>query len=415
MVNTQRHFPLAKLLASIYPRLKEISRIFRIIYEDRCSIEGMIGILSEKKKVGLVTNHTGVDSSLRSTIDLFKEHANLVAIFSPEHGISGAAPASEKIEDGKAKNGIQVFSLHSETRRPTEEMLKGIDVLVYDIQEVGCRSYTYISTLFYVMEEAAKHNIPVVVLDRPNPLGGIVVDGPMLETKWRSFLGYINVPYCHGMTVGELALFFNGEYKVGCKLHVVSMKGWKRDMTFKDTGLSWIPTSPYIPEPDTPFYYASTGILGNLGVVNIGIGYTLPFKVVGAPWIQAEDFATRLNAQKLPGVTFLPFYYRPFYGKFKGKDCEGIKIVITDPHRYKPLAVQYMLIGILKSMYPVQFRTHLNHMKKEDHTSFCKVNGTSRIIDIIQKEQYVAWKLIGVDSAERQEFLELRKPYLLYD
>ncbi|NGX37054.1 MAG: hypothetical protein K1000chlam2_00204 [Chlamydiae bacterium] len=381
---------------------------------DRFFEEGN-SVATHKRRVGLITNHTGVDSQLCSTIELFKKNTKLTTIFSPEHGIAGALSASEKIHHTKSKDGIQIFSLHGETRRPTDEMLKDVDVLVYDIQEIGCRSYTYVSTLFYAMEEAAKKNIPVVVLDRPNPMGGLVVDGPMLQDKWRSFLGYINVPYCHGMTVGELARFFNEEYKIGCKLQIVPMSGWKRNMTYKDTGLSWIPTSPYIPEPDTPFYYASTGILGNLGIVNIGIGYTLPFKVVGAPWIDAEDFAAKLNAQKLPGVKFLPFHYRPFYGKFKDKQCEGVKITITDPHKYRPLAVQYMLIGMLKTLYPIPFRAKMGELTPADKSSFCKVNGCEDIFNIIEKEQYVAWKLIGYDKDERKAFLEKRQKYLLYD
>lgn len=367
----------------------------------------------KNKRVGLVTNQTGVDRHLRSTLEIFQEKTNLVAVFTPEHGLNGSGRAFENIPHKKEK--LPIYSLHGETRRPTGEMLKGIDILVFDIQEIGCRSYTYISTLFYVMEEAAKKKIPVIVLDRPNPMGGIIVDGPMLHEKWRSFMGYINIPYCHGMTIGELARFFNEEYKVKCQLHVVPMEGWKREMTYKETGLSWIPTSPYIPEPDTPFYYASTGILGALGVVNIGIGYTMPFKVVGAPWIDADDFAKKLNAQKLSGVKFIPFHYKPFYGKFQGKQCEGVKIVITDVHKYKPLAVQYMLIGVLKSLYPVPFRSQLDQLTDLDKSLFSKVNGTDQILSIIQKEQYIAWKLVAFGKEERAEFLDKRKRYLLYD
>lgn len=369
----------------------------------------------KNKRVGLVTNQTGVDSKLHSTVELFKAKAHLVTLFSPEHGITGGARAAEAVEEGNRKDGIKIYSLHGETRRPTKAMLEGIDVLIYDIQEIGCRSYTYISTLFYLMEEAAKHQLPLIVLDRPNPMGGIVVDGPMLREQYRSFLGYINIPYCHGMTVGELARFFNAEYKVGCKLHVVSMTGWKRSMTFKETGLSWIPTSPYIPEPDTPFYYASTGILGALNVVNIGIGYTLPFKVVGAPWIKGEDFAIKLNAQNLPGVKFIPFYYRPFYGKFKDKDCEGVKIIITNPRVYRPMAVQYMLIGLLKSLYPLEFRTQVAALTASDASSFCKVNGNEDILQIIKNEKFIAWKLIHYDEEERKEFLKKRQKYLIYE
>lgn len=369
----------------------------------------------KNKRVGLITNHTGVDSQLCSNIKLLKANAHLVSIFCPEHGLDGAARADEKIDHSKDRDGIHIYSLHGETRRPTPEMLKNVDVLVYDIQEIGCRSYTYISTLFYAMEEAAKKGIPVVVLDRPNPMGGIVVDGPMLQDKWRSFMGYINIPYCHGMTVAELARYFNTEYKIGCKLQIVPMEGWKRKMTFKETGLAWIPTSPYIPESDTPFFYASTGILGALGVVNIGIGYTLPFKVIGAPWIDGYHLAEKLNEQKLPGVKFVPFYYQPFYGKFAKEQCEGVKIIITKPNAYRPLAVQYMLIGMLKSLYPVQFQAKLNQITDADKASFCKVNGNSDILSIITNENFIAWKLIGYDKEERSAFLEKRKKYLMYD
>lgn len=371
--------------------------------------------LVKNKRVGLITNHTGVDSQLSSNIKILKSHAHLVAIFCPEHGIDGAARADEKIEHSKDRDGIHIYSLHGETRRPTVEMLKDVDILLYDIQEIGCRSYTYISTLFYAMEEATKKGIPVVVLDRPNPMGGLVIDGPMLQEKWRSFMGYINVPYCHGMTVAELARYFNTEYKIGCKLHIVPMEGWQRRMTFKETGLAWIPTSPYIPESDTPFFYASTGILGALGVVNIGIGYTLPFKVIGAPWIDGYHLAEKLNEQKLPGVKFVPFYYQPFYGKFAKEQCEGVKIIITSPHIYRPLAVQYMLIGMLKSLYPAQFQAKLNQFTDADKSSFCKVNGNSEILSIITNENFIAWKLIGYDKEERSAFLEKRKKYLMYD
>jgi len=373
------------------------------------------------KRVGLITNQTGVNRQLRSTIDLFFEHQGtftLTAIFSPEHGLNGIGRSSEEMEGGKNQpqtlRGVPIYSLHGKTRRPTAEMLKKVDLLVYDIQEIGCRSYTYASTLFYAMEEAAKRKIPVIVLDRPNPLGGLIVDGPMLEDKWRSFLGYINVPYCHGMTIGELARFFNGEYRIGCHLQVVAMRGWGREMTFKETGLPWLPTSPYIPESDTPFYYASTGILGATGLVNIGIGYTLPFKVVGAPWIKGGLFAEKLNAQKLPGVTFVPFSYRPFYGLYKDQDCDGIKIVITSAKIYKPLAVQYLLIGILKSLYPKQFEKRLQQLTAVERTSFCKVNGTEQILKIMEEQRYIGWKMASYDEGKRELFLEKRKKYLLY-
>lgn len=369
------------------------------------------------KRIGLITNHTAVNSKLVATADVFKKHAaakdyKLVALFAPEHGMTGAAYATEIIEEAKDVDGVPIYSLHGKTRRPTDEMLRQVNLLVFDIQDIGSRSYTYITTLFYVIEEAAKRNIPVIVLDRPNPIGGLVVDGPLLEEKWRSFLGYINVPYCHGMTVGELARYFNDEYKIGCKLEVVPMKGWKRCMSFQDTGLPWIPTSPYIPEASTAFFYPTTGILGELQLVNIGIGYTLPFKVVGAPWIDAKLFAKSLNAQKFPGVHFEPFHYRPFYGRFARENCQGVLIVVTEPARFRPLTTQYLIIGILKSLYPKKFQDAIAAAKANKET-ICKVNGTEEVYRLITEEKNIVWKLRDVHLQEREGFLILRKKYLI--
>ncbi len=378
--------------------------------------DGMVDAL-KGKRVGLITNHTGVDSAMRSTIDLFLEKApgvKLAALFAPEHGLNGQAYAFEEVEEGKGPAGIPVYSLHGRTRKPTEHMLEGLDVLVFDIQDIGCRSYTYTTTLCYVMEEAAKRNIPVMVLDRPNPINGLIVDGPMLQKKWRSYIGYLNVPYCHGMTIGELARFFNEKYQIGCKLKVIAMKGWKRSMTFADTGLTWIPTSPYIPESDTPQYYASTGLLGELSLVNIGIGYTLPFKVVGAPWIKAKQLSDKLNEQKLPGVHFLPFHYRPFYGAYKAKDCQGIMIIVTDAKSYRPVSTQYMILGILKNLYPKQVLAKLNELAASKKDLFCKANGNDEMFTLLREEKYVAWKLILYEKEEREQFLQERRKYLLY-
>ena len=366
------------------------------------------------KRVGLVSNQTGVNQLLTPTLDVLKgQGIHVVALFSPEHGWAGSAYAGEATANGKART-LQLHSLHGKTRRPTDAMLKGVDVLVYDIQDIGVRSYTYATTLFYVMEEAAKRRIPVVVLDRPNPINGLIIDGGMLEPKWRSFIGYVNVPYCHGMTIGELAQFFNGEYQIGCRLKVIPMKGWKRTMSFKETGLTWIPTSPHIPEADTPLFYASTGILGELEIVNIGVGYTLPFKVVGAPWIDADLFAEKLNSQKLPGVHFFPFHYRPFYGSLKGKECHGVLIRVTNMKKYQPLSVQYLLMGMLKSLYPAQTKGSLEKVEGNKKRLFNLANGNDEIFRLMLYERYAAWKMIAYQKKEREAFKELRAKYLIY-
>lgn len=368
------------------------------------------------KKVGLITNHTAINDKIRTTADLLKEDRDikLIALFAPEHGITGLVHAGEDVEHSKDKDGLPIHSLHGATRRPTEKMLKGVDVLIFDIQDIGSRSYTYISTLFYIMEEAAKKKIKVIVLDRPNPLGGQCVDGLMLEPKWRSFVGYINVPYCHGMTVGELAQFFNQEYKIKCDLVVIPMKGWTRSMTFQDTELTWIPTSPQIPEADSPFFYPTTGLIGELQIANIGVGYTLPFKVVGAPWIDATKFAKSLNEQNFPGVHFQPTHYRPFFGTYKDKDCHGVLIIIKNKKTFKPVETQYLILGILKSLYPTQFKNALKEQESRKDM-FCKVNGTEEVFRILKEDTYTVYKLRKMCQQARKEFLVTRKPYLLYD
>ena len=369
------------------------------------------------QKIGLITNHTAVAANHQTSIQIFKSQAvpyqfELKALFAPEHGLNGCQYAAEKIEHIEDLNEIPIFSLHGSTRRPTKEMLEGISLLVYDIQDIGSRSYTYISTLFYVMEEAAKQNIPLVVLDRPNPINGLTIDGPLLEEKWKSFVGYVNVPYCHGMTIAELAHYFNVENKINCQLTVVPMQGWKRSMRFAETGLTWIPTSPNIPEADTAYFYPSTGLIGELQLVNIGIGYTMPFKLIGAPWINAGLFAKSLNDQKFPGVYFHPFYYRPFFGRFAQQDCQGVLIIIEDYHKYLPVSTQYLLLGMLKSLYPNQFKKAVIASQNCEEM-FNKVNGTAEVYRILTQEPYIIWKLLALHQEERRLFIQKRKKYLI--
>lgn len=379
-----------------------------LLFENRALLKG--------KKIGLITNQTGINGSLQTTFAALKANAKdyqLVAVFAPEHGFFGDTHAGDEVEDNKLGN-IPLYSLHGKHRRPTNEMLSGINLLIFDIQDIGSRSYTYLSTLFYCMEEAAARKIPLIVLDRPNPTGGLVVDGTTIEERWRSFIGYLNIPDCYGMTVGELANLFNGEYEVGCDLKVISMRGWKRGMTFAETGLPWVPTSPQIPESDTPFYYLATGIIGHSSIVNIGVGYTLPFKVVGAPWIQAEKLARSLNAQNLSGVHFQPFCFCPFFGKFKNKKCQGVHIVVTDPAIFQPLTTEYTILGVLKALYPQQFDEAIGHLvsSRNKVDLFNKMSGSEEILNILCKERFVIWKLREKCAKARDAFLPIRKKYL---
>lgn len=373
--------------------------------------------LLKNRTIGVVTNHTAIDSSYQSAIELFQQKQKacgftLKAFFAPEHGLFGDNAANAPIASSKIKT-IPVYSLYGETRRPKKEFLHGIDCLIFDIQDIGSRSYTYKSTLFYVMEEAAHAHIPVIVLDRPNPLGGTIVDGPMLEEEWRSFIGYVNVPYIYGMTIGELAMFFNAEYHIGCDLTVVWMKGWKRGMSFADTELPWIPASPYIPEETTPYFYPITGPIGECGsqILSIGIGYTLPFKMLVAPWINAEQFAQALRQKKMPGIEYIPMHARPFDGPLKGQACQGVLFVITDSSVVRPVSTCFAILVTLKKLYPEQFAL-LMQMDKNHHDLFCKAFGTEKILHELQKPQCSLRDLYVIHEKERKQFLLLREKYL---
>ena len=311
----------------------------------------------EGKRIGLITNPTGVDNALKSTIDILHvaPNVNLVALFGPEHGVRGNVHAGDKVDNNTdAKTGLPVYSLYGATRKPTAEMLKGIDVLVYDIQDNGCRSFTYISTMGLAMEAAAENNIQFVVLDRPNPLGGRKIEGNITEEKFISFVSQFKIPYIYGQTSGELATMLNAEKMLAkrVQLTVVKMKGWKRNMNWEDTGLEWVVASPHIPHKHASYYYPATGILGELGYVSIGVGYTLPFEIVGAPWINADKLSDNLNNLKLPGVMFRPIHFKPFYATFKDEFCQGTQIHIVDYKKVVLSEIQFYIMQELNKLYP---------------------------------------------------------------
>ncbi len=338
----------------------------------------------EGKRVGLITNPSGVDASLHPTVDILFHAKNLklVALFGPEHGVRGNVPAGGKVPSGMdSATGLPVFSLYGKTRKPTPEMLQGIDVLVYDIQDIGCRSYTYISTLGLAMEAAAEQKIPFVVLDRPDPLGGERIEGSVVEEGYSSFVSAYPIPYVYGLTCGELAQMLNGEgmltNHVKCNLTVVRMDGWKRSMTFPETGLQWVPTSPHVPFASSPMYYVSTGILGELGVISEGVGYTLPFHLFGAEWINPERLCERLSAMQIPGVLFRPITYVPFYGRFIGKQLGGVEIYITDLSVVNLVSLQFLLMEAHNRLYPS--KNPLLMADSAHRAMFDKVVGTSII------------------------------------
>jgi len=295
------------------------------------------------------TNPTGVDSRLQSTIDILHKHVNLVALFSPEHGVRGEFSAGNKVDYYvDKKTGIPVYSLYGKSRKPDPEYLGQVDVMVYDIQDVGVRSYTYISTLGLVMEAAAELDKEVVVLDRPNPLGGRRVEGPLVKDGFHSFISQYKIPYVYGLTCGELASFLNGEGKLTdglkCRLQVVPMEGWKREMTFDKTGLQWVPASPHIPDFKTAFFYPATGIIGELDPNMIGVGYTLPFQIMATENMDADSLADALNSLDLEGVLFRPVHFKPYYMAKKGVLHHGVQIHLTDPVKTNLTEIQFWFL-----------------------------------------------------------------------
>ena len=336
------------------------------------------------KRAGLITNPTGVDGQLTSTIDILfaAPGVKLVALFGPEHGVRGDFAAGDKVDTyTDARTGLPVHSLYGKTRKPTPEMLAGIDILVYDIQDNGCRSYTYISTMGLAMEAAAAAKIPFVVLDRPNPLGGIRIEGSLVEKPFTSFVSQFPVPYVYGLTCGELATFLNGEKLLAggatCDLIVVPMKGWNRSMTFPETGLEWVPPSPHQPRDISAFYYVCTGILGELGVISEGVGYTLPFQVFAAEWIDAGAMADAMNAFRLPGVLFRPIVFKPFYGRSTGKTLKGVQVHLLDPAKVNLMALQFRFLQAHHELYPEKNPFTLADPSRL--TMFDKVVGTDRV------------------------------------
>ena len=333
--------------------------------------------------MGLITNPTGVDRNLRSTVDILfnAPGVKLVALYGPEHGVRGEFTAGEYVDsETDPVTGLPVYSLYGKTRKPTQEMLKGIDILVYDIQDIGSRSYTFISTLGLVMEAAAENGIPVVVLDRPNPLGGIRMEGAV--TRPGISHSSASLPYLiiHGMTVGELALFLNGERMLARRSSVRSSCGEDErmvtEMYFEETGLPWVPSSPHVPHGDSPLFYPATGIAGELYAVSIGVGYTLPFQIFAAEWINADSLAANLNGLNLPGVIFRPVHYKPYYSTLQGKMVHGVQIHFTDVKAAPLSLLQFYIMQEAHRLWPD--RNVFEMCDPSRFSMFDKVCGTDR-------------------------------------
>ncbi len=307
-------------------------------------------------RVGLVTNQTGRDRNGRATIDvLFKAPSvKLTALFSPEHGIRGLA--DEKVSDAKdEQTGLPIYSLYGESRRPKPEQLKDLDALVYDIQDVGARFYTYISTLGYVLEEGAKAKLPVFILDRPNPINGIDVEGPLADSDKLSFTAYHTIPVRHGMTVGELARLYNDQRKIGADVRVIKMQNWRRAMWFDATNLTWINPSPNMRSLTEATLYPGVCLLETTNV-SVGRGTNTPFELVGAPWLDGQKLASYLNARQIAGVRFVPVRFTPTAATHKDQECGGVNIVVTDRTRLQAVALGIELAAALRQLYPSDWK-----------------------------------------------------------
>ena len=311
--------------------------------------------LFKDKKIGLITNPTGINQQFQSTIDILYQHTDLVALYAPEHGIRGNIQAGEVVYTYiDEKTNLPVYSLYGKNKKPSYEILQNIDTLVFDIQDVGARFYTYIYTLAYAMESCAKYNKNVVVLDRPNPLNGTDVEGNLLNPAFSSFIGLYPIPQRHGLTIGEIAQFFNTEFHIHCDLHVIPLKNWDRSMYYDDTGLPWVAPSPNLPTLQSAIVYPGTCMFSGTNVSE-GRGTTQPFELIGAPWINALELSTVMNQKALPGAYFRPAYFTPTFYKYKNELCNGVQIHITNRKQYKPVKTALTLMYTIMDLYKDNF------------------------------------------------------------
>ncbi len=372
------------------------------------------------QNVAIVTNQSAINAASEQAFDLFlnnqeKVGYKLVSAFAPEHGLSAKQHAEEYVQNDK-RDQLPIYSLHGKTKRPTDEMLQGVDLIVYDMQNVGVRCYTYETTLFYVMEEAAKRSIPVIVLDRPNPRGGSIIEGGGVQDSYRCFFSYSNVPFCHGMTLGELALLFNQENKLGCQLSVVPMQNWERSMTYQETGLPWAAPSPNIPDSETALVYPATILLGEtFEIVSVDLRGPKPFKRFGAPWIEAGKLLDALNQRDLKGVEFIAEDFTPHWGKYADLKCGGIFLKVTDPNHFHPLQTQYVLFEELLKMYPDPFEKEMQSALLKRRGIACNyMMGSEELTKYLHQKKDFTKKIKRLEDDFVESFLQRRAPYLLY-
>lgn len=363
----------------------------------------------EGKRLGLITNSTGYNSNFKSTIDIVKEKTRLTALYSPEHGIRGNIQAGEKVSSYIDKEtGVKVYSLFGENKKPSEEMLEDIDILAFDVQDAGARFYTYLYTMAFAMQSSRAYNKEFIVFDRPNPVNGEEVEGNLLDTEYKSFIGLYPIPQRYGLTIGEMATLFNKEFSIGCKLHIIPLSNWHRDMYFEDTGLSWIMPSPNMPSVDTAVVYPGTCIFEGTNISE-GRGTTKPFEIIGAPWLNSSNIVNRLNSYKLQGVKFRPVCFTPVFSKHCGELCRGVQIHVTDRKIYKPVKTALYLLKTIKE----------DNENKFQYNPKCDLGtgyGIDYLIgsDFLRKNKYSIEEICDMQDTASKQFKVLKEKYHLY-
>lgn len=368
----------------------------------------------KRKKVGLLVSSGATTSAIIPTIELFSQYTSLHCIFAPEHGIYGVREYMEEVEEENYE-GIRVYSLYGKKKEINEEKIKEIDVLVVDLQDVGVRYYTYFSTLSLCMQKCKKWNKKIIVLDRPNPLGGVIVEGPVQEEGYTSFVGLYPIPIRHGLTIGELALFINFHFNINAEVEVIKMENWERRMWFEDTQLMWIPPSPNMPTPTTAIVYPGTCLLEGTNVSE-GRGTPFPFQLVGAPWINGKELKRELEKLQLPGVKFREVKFIPTKDKYQNKLCNGIAIYIMNKESFSPILFALLLISKLRTLYPSNFKWRPPPYEfEENKLPFDILIGNSYVRKIIEKgEEGEIFSLEKRWEKEVKKFKQRREKYLLY-
>jgi uncharacterized protein YbbC (DUF1343 family) len=399
---------------TITPSVKKIKLGVDVLIENGFDI-------IENKKILLLTNTTGRTSSGQLTVEEIQrsKKCEIIGLLTPEHGFFTTVPAGQSVNDDIIF-GLKTYSLYGNSRKPDSKLLKSCDAVVVDIQDIGIRSYTYISTIFKTMQSCAENGIPVIILDRPNPLGGEIIDGNIVETGKDSFVGIAPISYIHGCTIGELAEMFNNERwlnpknpdKSKCSLTVIKMVNWKRSMTYEETGLQWWPTSPHIPTVNAVRGAACLGIFGELGIINIGIGTTLPFQYVGAPDFKTEIINDDIKMLKLQGIHFNPTKFQPFYGMYNGKLCDGFFLTFTNDKNFAPYTSGILFFSSLIKYYPNMFDR--GKLKQNSIDMFNKVTGSDAVLDALINKKSIN-DLRKICNKGLDNYRKLRQKYLLYD